>query len=288
MPMNLRSSSRVSLPPAGAETHNPIINTSHQWLVGQHKALNGQSAAQTNSHAGVCIAHLLETISEHDPQQITPRLANAPESIQLKSLDHPANGRHFFFDVETQGIGQNNKALQLSYLATQISTDANGQAHLDIIDFFAGCFAIDFIGSRAEAVHGISMQHLKNLAANGQINSWEQLTPQILKHAEQADAMIGHNVSFDINSIANTLAHAGLNAESAAFKQLASEKKTCTLSMARQWAQSAKADQQATPSTNKLVDLYPFLMGKALSGAHDAAIDTLACAAVFYALKGKG
>lgn len=255
--------------PGSAPVHSTtaLYQQTSQWL---HRILQQPPPAPSVSSPPPAVSH---AHMSHPPAK-KPKLDNIQE-------------KHVFFDVETHGLSKVCLAIQLSFLVTEIKRDANGQPSLQIVDHFDGCFPADYISPGASAIHGITLEKLQSMADQNQLHQWTEITPRLLQHFEQASAVVGHNVHFDIRSIRDTMAYHGLTAASQRFTELAQEKKNCTLQMARSWTKSEffHAQQKSVPENHKLTTLYQSIFNDPIAMAHDAAADTLATAALFYFLK---
>ena len=102
-----------------------------------------------------------------------------------------------------------------------------------------------------------------------------------------AQRRIGHNQSFDARIVRIALKRFTDDEAADEWKAMPAE---CTQKMATpivKMAPTAKmlAAGRHHPKTVKLSEAYEFFIGKPLEGAHTAMADTLACAAVYWAIK---
>jgi len=175
-------------------------------------------------------------------------------------------------------------AVQLSFLVAEIRRNKHGQAEVSITDYFDGCFPVDTMSPFAAKIHGITLEHIRTFAEKGELQEWDVIGPRFVQHCEEADAMIGHNIAFDIRSIRDTLAYNNLTHISKHFSELAASKKQCTLQMSKTWTKpngGADTTDREKPNSHKLTDMYHHVFQHDISHAHDAAADTIATAALF-------
>jgi len=193
------------------------------------------------------------------------------------------NEKHVFFDVETHGLSKVCLAIQLCFLVTEIKPTSTGAARLTITDYFDGCFAADYISPQASNIHGITLATLRILDQQNQLEDWRKIGPRLLEHFATADQVVGHNIAFDLRSVAQTLAYHNLQTTADHFTYLGNLKKSCTLQTAKAWSKT----ESVPPPDHKLTTLFSHFFQQDLVGAHDAAADTLATAALFFTLKAK-
>lgn len=100
-----------------------------------------------------------------------------------------------FFDTETTGIKPGN-ICQLSYITVDTSTKPQ---KTEGFNYF---FTVEYVEPSAEAVHGFSTEKLYELSEG---MYFDDLVDNFYSDFRDADFIIGHNVSFDINFLQHEL-----------------------------------------------------------------------------------
>ncbi|MCL2320516.1 MAG: 3'-5' exonuclease [Oscillospiraceae bacterium] len=106
-----------------------------------------------------------------------------------------------FFDTETTDKIPGN-ICQLSYIV--VDTDTKPQTTIGKNYFFA----VDEMSPEAEKVHGFSLLKLYELSQGKYI---EDLINEFMDDFLNADVLIGHNVSFDINFLTSEFSSLGID-----------------------------------------------------------------------------
>jgi DNA polymerase-3 subunit epsilon len=94
-----------------------------------------------------------------------------------------------FFDTETTGLSPGN-ICQLSYIMEYNNKSVSK-------NFF---FEVDFVNPSAQAVHGFSKQKLQILSGGRRFFHYKE---EIYEDFKEADLIISHNLSFDLNFLIN-------------------------------------------------------------------------------------
>jgi DNA polymerase III subunit epsilon len=123
------------------------------------------------------------------------------------------------------------------------------------------------IPAEAQAVHGISTAHALQ---NGE--PFGAVAGRFVAELRRCGRVCGHNVGFDVNVLAAEFARRRGEAADYfrfALPTLLGLPRVCTMALGKQFLGQAR--------NPKLGVLYEALFGRPLDGAHDAAVDTLAC-----------
>ena len=176
---------------------------------------------------------------------------------------------YLFFDTETTGLPKNFAApasdtanwprmVQLAWrLMLDEDTLIKEQEYLIQPDGWD-------IPPRATEVHGITQAQAMALGV-----PLRRALETFTKDVEEAKRLVAHNIRFDAKIVGAELYRCGM------VNVIAQRPHTCTMQMkGRKWA--------------KLGAVYEELFDKPLEGAHDALVDTRACAEVFFELKRRG
>ncbi len=118
------------------------------------------------------------------------------------------------FDTETTGLDTSkNNICQLSYIKV---ADFNKRKPVEIRSAKNFFFTVDYVEEGAEAVHGFSVDKLRELSG---CKRFEDYASEIYEDFKDEDCLCGHNVSFDINFLIKELDEAGYNAGEFLYKE---------------------------------------------------------------------
>lgn len=112
----------------------------------------------------------------------------------IRKLD---SQKMLFFDTETTGFNPGN-ICQLSY----IIIDGND---IESNNYF---FKVDFVESGAQRVHGLSVDKLAKLSNN---KTFKDNFSVLRNDFDNANLLVGHNISFDLNFINSEFRRCGHN-----------------------------------------------------------------------------
>jgi len=180
--------------------------------------------------------------------------------------------RYLFFDTETTGLPRPGEPLvnqpymvQLGAMLTDESINELGGICLLVNN------GVD-IPTDAQRVHGITPEQC---AAFGV--SLESALELFLELYEQADMVIGHNISFDMQIIEDQLERLGMSIEW----------KGCYCTMKQGTAALQNLGMYRGQKWLKLTEAYQLITGTSIpgAGAHNAWTDVKACATVFNELR---
>lgn len=188
--------------------------------------------------------------------------------------------KYLFFDTETTGVPRNYKAPitdtdnwpRLVQLGA-ILADEEGNV-LDAINLvvYPDGFSIP---KEASDVHGITTERAREIG---------QPLPDVLtmycELLQQADVVVGHNISFDIHIVGAELYRLGMNT-----LQLMGKKSICTMQSSIKYC---NIPGKYGPKWPKLIELHEVLFGCGFDGAHDAMADIRATKDCFYELQKRG
>lgn len=177
--------------------------------------------------------------------------------------------KYLFFDTETTGLPKNYKApytdlenwprvVQLSWLISENS---------EVIKESDNIIKVDFpIPAQSSAVHGITNE--VSLAKGKELS---QVLDELLADIEEVDALICHNLSFDLAILQSELLRAQKNPE-------LNKKMFCTMKSAVDYCKLPGRYGFKWP---KLEELYDICFQEKLENAHDAMVDVKATFRVF-------
>jgi DNA polymerase III epsilon subunit-like protein len=187
---------------------------------------------------------------------------------------------YLFFDTETTGIPRNYKApvsdlanwprvIQLAFLLTDAAgTPLAGKEYLIQPAGFT-------IPADATRVHGITTQQ-----ALAQGIPLAAALAEFLTCLPSAKTLVAHNMAYDENVLGAEFLRAKL------ANPLPQAKRFCTMQAGTNYCRiPGKYGNFKWPT---LSELHIKLFGKDFRGAHGAQADIQACAACFFAMKGKG
>lgn len=202
-------------------------------------------------------------------------------SVNRRKAEEPKT--YLFFDTETTGLPKDYRApvsdvdnwphmIQLGW----ILTDAKGTV------LHEGNEIIKPIGFKipeeSSAIHGISQE--KALAEGKDI---QIVLKQFIADVNQADCLVGHNVSFDLNIVGAELIRLG---QTDIMHRKASR---CTMRESTDFCKlppkEGSTQQYKYP---KLQELHKILFGAEFEDAHDAFADITATKRCFFELKKRG
>lgn len=120
--------------------------------------------------------------------------------------------------------------------------------------------------------------------------SERQIVSAVYEFALIAQRRIGHNEAFDARIMRIALKRFTNNETADSWKNMASEctQKLATPIMKLPPTEKMLAAKRRHPKAAKLHEAYEFFTGKKLEDAHSAMADTLACMAVYFAIKDLG
>ena len=184
-----------------------------------------------------------------------------------------------FFDTETTGLPTNWQApitdsdnwprlVQLAWiLADTQGVVVDERSYVIKPEGFS-------IPSQAAAVHGITTAYAQK---NGVLLS--QALEEFLQAHQQAQALVAHNISFDINILGAECVRSN--------KPLSCMQTThvCTMKASTNYCQ---LPGRYGPRWPKLIELHEILFEEPFVDAHDALADVRACKRCFYALTKRG
>lgn len=188
--------------------------------------------------------------------------------------------KYLFFDTETTGVPRNYKAPitdtdnwpRLVQLGA-ILADEEGTV-LDAINLvvYPDGFSIP---KEASDVHGITTERAREIG-----QPLLDVLAQYCELLQQADVVVGHNISFDIHIVGAELYRQGMNT-----LQLMGKKSVCTMQSSIQYC---NIPGKYGPKWPKLIELHEVLFGCGFDGAHDAMADIRATKDCFYELQKRG
>jgi len=163
-----------------------------------------------------------------------------------------------FFDVETTGLSRkSDRLVQLAW----ILGDLNGETELACRDFIIKPEGFQ-IPKRVSQIHGIDT----DTALKNGVELRDVL--EIFKEdMTQAEILIGHNVSFDIEMISSELNRFQLDTD------ILEKPSICTMRLSTAWCRLPKFNGGHGFKFPKLQELYFKLFGAHFDGAHDALAD---------------
>lgn len=163
-----------------------------------------------------------------------------------------------FFDVETTGLSRkSDRLVQLAW----ILGDLNGETELACRDFIIKPEGFQ-IPKRVSQIHGIDT----DTALKNGVELRDVL--EIFKEdMAQAEILIGHNVSFDIEMISSELNSLQLDTD------ILEKPSICTMRLSTAWCRLPKFNGGHGFKFPKLQELYFKLFGAHFDGAHDALAD---------------
>lgn len=171
-----------------------------------------------------------------------------------------------FFDTETTGLRPGN-ICQLSYIIT------NGE-DVEPHNYF---FKVDYIEPGAERIHGLSVRKLAALSNN---RIFKDSFKEIREDFENAELLIGHNISFDLNFMKSEFSSCGHN--------YSYNESLCTMRYFTEICKIPKANGSGFkfPKLEELIIFFGIKnkeiiskteeIFKSKSGYHDARFDTVA------------
>ena len=196
------------------------------------------------------------------------------------NFNPPTNTRLFFFDTETTGLPRNWKApveavdnwprmIQLAWILTDEA--GNELASANRIIRPQG-FVIPPDASR---IHGIT-----NDRAIAEGIDLAEAVQEALPSIQEAEILIGHNISFDEMILGAECIRLGLPLP------YRSKTRRCTMKESTQFC--AIPGRMGDYKYPNLSELYRKLFNKSFQNAHDALADVRACKAAFFELKLRG
>lgn len=187
-----------------------------------------------------------------------------------------------FFDTETTGTPRNYKAPptdtdnwpRMVQLAWATFDDNTGEMIRGVN------FNIKpdgwVVGAGAEAVHGLSLEHLNETGRPAQ-----EIIPLFFDDYDASHTLVAHNLNFDYNILAAEAIRYGLRAKTKI------ERKVCTMESSTDLLK-LRGPFRGQYKWPKLAELHQYLFNEDFEGAHDALIDVKACARCFFELKKRG
>jgi DNA polymerase III epsilon subunit-like protein len=180
-----------------------------------------------------------------------------------------------FFDTETTGLPTDYKASpgpswpQIVTISWILSDGNNSQFSNFLVKPDGW-----LITKEAENIHGISQIHAEQ---NG--IPLKLVLKEFLKIYNNCDAIIAHNLSFDLNVIKSSFLSQNLPV-------YLSKKAFCTMELSTNiCCLPPKFDYQKSYKWPSLQELYFYLFSKKFENAHNSETDTLICLECFFELK---
>jgi len=188
-----------------------------------------------------------------------------------------------FFDTETSGLpvkgaaNDDPRQPHIVQLAAVLTTDTG--KIVSSVNVLVKCEGWT-IEQKAQETHGISETDCLNYGI-----SERAAVALFCNLAWQADLMVAHNIQFDLSLIYFALARAKPKT-----LEPFPDDQFCTMHHGRDLCQLPPTERMKAAGFNefkapKLAELYKFLFGEEMVGAHDAMADVQACMRCFFEMK---
>jgi DNA polymerase III epsilon subunit-like protein len=183
-----------------------------------------------------------------------------------------------FFDTETTGLPKNWNAsveeldnwprlVQIAWLVyNQDERKTEEKEHIIKPEGF-------LIPAQSTSVHGITTEK-----ALKEGDSLHEVLAEFADAIDQADFLIAHNMSFDEKIVGAEFLRSGMKS------RLFEKERICTMISSIDFCRIPSQSGQGY-KWPKLSELHVTLFGKDFDGAHDAFVDTTACAECFFELR---
>lgn len=183
--------------------------------------------------------------------------------------------KYLIIDTETTGLDRTiARPIQLAWiLASEAGETLIERSHLIVPEGFD-------IPPAATAIHGITTD--RAIATGICFNN---LMYRFNNSVFLADALVGHNLSYDFTVMKNELKRRGMNGH---LTKLCEPVRVCTMHLGTQFCKLPEKDGKPGFKRPSLTELHTVLFGKPHSGAHDALADVQATARCFFELKKLG
>jgi|GEM_PF-621765 len=185
---------------------------------------------------------------------------------------------YLFFDTETTGL-LNRDSIRKNLLGwprlvqlAWVICDEDGQIYHEVCEtIIPDGFEIP---SSATEIHGITTQMAYSTG-----KKLEDVLIRFLSEAKDADFLVGHHISFDLNVIVRELLNLGME------NPLRNIQTICTMNSSKDYCGIKGSSGLKYPS---LLELYRHLYGTDYKGQHNALKDILATVRCFFELKRRG
>ena len=188
---------------------------------------------------------------------------------QISSVASLASAKYLIFDTETNGIRSDRVALQLAWLLA----DEKGQTLLSKSYILRQNVSID---PKALEIHGISQSVIKSKGVETRI-----VYNEFVDDLRRCDTIVGHNISFDIQTVKNDLVALGWD------DPFEGKILYCTMNSSKEYVKAK--DRKGYLKNPRLEELAGMLfyndISKKFEGCHDALFDVQLTAKCFFELK---
>ena len=178
--------------------------------------------------------------------------------------------KYLFFDTEPTGVDRfNDRIVQISWILTdEQDNELSAESYIIRPEGFE-------IPARVSAIHGITTE----LAMEEGL-SLEEVMTAFVYDWEKADAIVAHNIGFDLSFVTRETENAGLSLTDKPVQYDTMEASTDYCKLPGRYHGSGYSPYKSP----KLIELYRHLFNKDFSDAHTASADTQACRECFWEL----